>query len=122
MAVCAFDLPPIEATEPAECIVAAGRLRLGFGTAIVGMSGEVSIVAACDGSVIGPSFGVVWVTIVAMLPSSSSVAAGGGGLDESGFTRQWEHLINSNTPESRKKDQSDPAHAAGAPASGFFSL
>jgi hypothetical protein len=55
------------------------------------MSGEVSIVAACDGSVIGPLFGVACVTMVAMLPSSSSVAAGGGGLDESGFTRLERH-------------------------------
>jgi hypothetical protein len=84
-------LPPIEAIVPAECIVAAGSCRLGFGTAIVGMSGEVSIVAAWDGSVIAPSFGVVCVTIVAMVPSSSSVATGGGGGEGSGFTRLERH-------------------------------
>ncbi len=45
-------------------------------------------VTAIEGRGTGPSFGAVCVTMVAMLPSSSSVAAGGGfGLEGSGFKR-----------------------------------
>jgi hypothetical protein len=92
--------------------------------AMVGMSGEVSTVTTSESRVCGPSFEVViGVTIVSKLPSSSSVAAGGGVLDESGFKqRRLTSLNTSNAAESRKKVPFGSGYAVTAPASGFFSL